>query len=294
METISAVKFATLRNDKTIFYSHIDCLGEVFNKINNIDHEVILITGSGDAPVVNFCAPNNVRYWFAQNCLISDDRIIPIPIGLRNSFPYYIENQSPILCGCDYHWGQISEKMLTEIYLSDSTIPKDFLYANFNLGSNPGYRSFLKNICEQLPFINYEDPVEDDNGYCNYYSKILNHQFNFCPIGNGIDTHRIWETLYCKRIPITLNCNCSKYPKINYGMPGESYYIPPQDDEYAIYTKLYNKLPIIVLDSYEQLFDKNYLNELIDIKSNLDYNLNILDFNYWKNLILNLEKTLDK
>jgi hypothetical protein len=293
METISSVKFATLHNEKTIFYSHIRHLGEVFNKINSIDHEVILITGADDVSVVNFSAPDNVKYWFAQNCLVQHEKIIPIPIGLRNSFPYHIENQSPILCGCDYYWGQISEKMLTQIYLNDNSIPNDFLYANFNLGSNLGYRPFLKNICEQVPFINYEDPVEDDNGYGNYYSKILDHQFNFCPIGNGIDTHRIWETLYCKRIPITLNCNCSKYPKINKDIVGESWQIPPQEDEYAIYTKLYSKLPIIVLDSYEELFDKNHLQELMEEQKNKKYNYELLDFNYWKNLILDLETTLN-
>jgi len=293
METISSVKFATLHNNKTIFYSHIDHLHQVFDKIKSIDHEVILITGAGDIPVTSFSAPPNVKYWFAQNCLVQHEKIIPIPIGLRNSFPHYIDNQSPILSGCDYYWGQLSETLLTGIYLNVDSNPNEFIYANFNVGSNLGYRPFLRNICEQISFINYEDPIEDDNGYQNYYSKMLDHQANFCPIGNGIDTHRIWETLYCKRIPITLNCNCNKYPKINQDIIGESWQIPPQDDEYAIYTKLYSQLPIVILNSYEELIDRPYLQKIIDEKKKQEYNLDLIDFNYWKKLITDLEKTLE-
>jgi len=293
METISAVKFATLHNNKTIFYSHIYCIEQVFNKINSLNHEVILITGSGDIPVSDFTAPKNVRYWFAQNSLVRHDKVIPIPIGIRDSFPFYFGDQCPIVSGAGFHCGEISEKIVTEIYLKDETVPENFLYANFNLNSNFIYRSFLKNICDECDFISYETPVEDDNGYENYYSNIVNHQANFCPAGNGIDTHRIWETLYCKRIPITINCN-HRYQKISQRIPTASQYIPQQETDYSIYTKLYSKLPIIVLNSYEELSDKKYLQELILSKKNQEYNLDLLDFNYWKNLILNLENLLEK
>jgi len=36
----------------------------------------------------------------------------------------------------------------------------------------------------------------------NYYSAIGKYRFVICPEGNGIDTHRLWETLYSKGIPI--------------------------------------------------------------------------------------------
>jgi hypothetical protein len=36
----------------------------------------------------------------------------------------------------------------------------------------------------------------------NYYSDIGKYQFVICPEGNGIDTHRLWEALYSKGIPI--------------------------------------------------------------------------------------------
>ena len=30
-------------------------------------------------------------------------------------------------------------------------------------------------------------------------------EYVICPIGNGIDTHRFWETIYLGRIPVVLN-----------------------------------------------------------------------------------------
>jgi hypothetical protein len=295
MEILSAVKFATLHNNQTIFYSHISHIHEVFEKINKLNHNVILITGNCDPPVTSFVAPSNVKYWFAQNCLSSDSRTIPIPIGLRNPFPYEIENQFPILSGASYQNGQFCEEVMKDIYLNDDSHPSKFLYTNFNERTNLGYRSVIKKISVETPFIDYENPLENVDGYNNYYSKILDHQSTICPIGNGIDTHRIWEVLYCKRIPITINSNCYKYPRANQNKDilGEGNNIPPQEDEYGIYTKLYSQLPIVILNSYQQLLDKNYLEKMIELTKKKTYNFDLLDFNYWKNLILDLEKSLN-
>jgi hypothetical protein len=122
METISAVKFATLHNDNTIFYSDTKYLHEVFLKINSLNHEVILITGNSDVPIFNQEFPKNIKYCFSQNVLIPNDNIIPIPIGLRNSFPYHIQNQSSILSGASYDNGKFMEDEIAKIYLNDKTV----------------------------------------------------------------------------------------------------------------------------------------------------------------------------
>jgi hypothetical protein len=271
METISAVKFATLHNDNTIFYSDTTYLHEVFLKINSLNHEVILITGNSDVSIFNQEFPKNIKYWFSQNVLTSNDNIIPIPIGLRNSFPYHIPNQFPILSGASYDNGKFIEDELTQIYLNDDSIATKFLYSNFNTDSNMGYRIFIKNISKEISHITYEDPIENENGYKNYWNQILEHESVLCPIGNGVDTHRIWETLYCKRIPITINANWVKSIKINTDSYGESWQVPPQEDEYAIYTKLYSQLPIVILNNYQQLYDQDYLKSQIEYQKNKKY-----------------------
>jgi len=299
MDILSAVKFATLHNDQTIFYSHISYVHEVFDKIKKLNHNVILITGNCDPPVTSFTAPSNVKYWFAQNCLSSDDRTIPIPIGLRNSFPLELPGQYSITSGASYSNGEFTEKSMKHIYENcQDIIPTKFLYTNFNTETNRGYRRVIKQISQESEFITFEEPNPTVQGYNSYYGKILDHEATLCPVGNGVDTHRIWEVLYCRRIPITINANCYKYPRVNQlkGFPGEGSNIPPLKEEYGVYTKLYSQLPIVVLNSYQELLDKQYLKNLIELKKSKQkkYNFDLLDFDYWKNLILNLEKTLNE
>jgi len=286
METISSVKFATLHNEKTIFYSHSEHVSEVLSKINSLNHEVILITGSCDHPNFGKDLPKNVKYHFAQNALTVSDNIIPIPIGLRNSFQHHILNQFSISSDASYEDGKYSSKKLTDVYLNNNTIPSKFIYSNFSATSNLGYRSFIMNLCISIPHIDHEDCApnsisEYPDQYDSYISKILDHESTFCPIGNGLDTHRIWEVLYCKRIPITINANSSKTIRISTAFPGESFHIPPQRDEYAIYSKLYSQLPIVILDNYKQLFDEDYLKSQIEDQKNKKYDSDLIDFNYW-------------
>jgi hypothetical protein len=39
-------------------------------------------------------------------------------------------------------------------------------------------------------------------GRRQFLRDIRNHTFVVCPRGNGVDTHRLWETLYMGSIPI--------------------------------------------------------------------------------------------
>lgn len=303
METLAISKFASLHNDKTIFFSHIRHTEEAFSKIRQLDHEVILITGNCDLCIDNFFAPPNVRYWFAQNAILNHDRIIPIPIGLTNPYPQEIPGQVTIECGGSHEHGKVLSEIVTDLFLKDKSIPEKFIYSNFTVGTNVYYRSFIRDICLNSSFMDYVDPNQVgfntqsgeygiENGVQKYIQEILNHEAVLCPIGNGIDTHRVWETLYCNRIPITINANCTKAPKINHFNVGESWYAPPQEDEYALYTKLYSHLPIVILDSYEQLYDEKYLREAIQFQKNKKCNFDLLDLEYWKFLIFGLEKTL--
>lgn len=84
-----------------------------------------------------------------------------------------------------------------------------------------------------------------------------------CPIGNGVDTHRLWETLYCNRVPITIKIG-----------------------NFKIYD-LYKKLPIIILDSLEEILDKQHIITLYKKTINKNYDYSLLDYSYWKEKIIN-------
>ena len=78
-----------------------------------------------------------------------------------------------------------------------------------------------------------------------------------CPIGNGVDTHRLWETLYCNRVPITI-----------------------QIGDYKIY-ELYKQLPIILLQDIKQLLDKNFLIEEYDKCLSKKWDRSLLNAQTW-------------
>ena len=46
--------------------------------------------------------------------------------------------------------------------------------------------------------------ADETNGWNSFFYRriLLNYMFVICPEGNGIDTHRMWESLYLRTIPI--------------------------------------------------------------------------------------------
>ena len=87
-----------------------------------------------------------------------------------------------------------------------------------------------------------------------YKLDLQRYAFILCPWGNGFDTHRIWESIYSKSVPITKKNNA-------YGK--------------------FIDLPIIFVDSYKDLVKPlkaiNY--------EKFSFDNSMVDFNYWKSLI---------
>jgi hypothetical protein len=79
------------------------------------------------------------------------------------------------------------------------------------------------------------------------------------PRGNGLDTHRFWETLHLKSIPVVIK------------NPNNSYY---------------TDLPVVFVDSWGEVTEE-FLNSEYERISNTEYDLEKLYFKYWKNKILN-------
>ena len=100
----------------------------------------------------------------------------------------------------------------------------------------------------------FDNPNLDLN---TYKQKLESHKFVLCPPGNGIDTHRMWETLYLDSIPVV---------------------------EKNISSREYSKLPIIY---YENIEDVNieYLNERC---KELIFEKEMLSVDWWEKKVKNL------
>lgn len=267
MELLQLNKFANLHNGTTIFFFKTQHFETVFKQIRRIKNEVILISGNSDDPVDEIMVskmPDNVLRWYCQNNLVYHSKLITIPIGLENSIEPRIKKM-----GVAWPHAIQKHKSITKHLVNKHKhSPSRFIYANFNVDTNLAYRQPIRHICKQSTFITWDDPSLD---YDLFFSKVLDHEAVICPAGNGIDTHRLYEILYSGRIPITIKMG-----------------------DYPLYSNLYEQLPIVMLDSSDELQDFQKLKTLINNTMQKHRRMELLDFNYWQQEIQNLAESISK
>ena len=156
----------------------------MFDILSKFKNPFTLILHNNDSPFGDdelkyFDIPNCKRI-YAQNVTTYDNRVVPLPIGLGND--------------C-WEWGDLSIWENVEVKKERN----DFMYFNFEIEGGcrdvkrpDCYESISSQGIEWLETIPQKDYVE----------KLSTYQFSVCPEGNGIDTHRLWESLYLKVIPI--------------------------------------------------------------------------------------------
>ena len=116
---------------------------------------------------------------FSQNLIINKKNYYFIPIGLENS--KFHKN------------GDIKDFLrLRRVKLEK----KPRILFGFR-NTNPK-RVQLKHQFKKLKI------TDETNGWNSFFYRriLLNYMFVICPEGNGIDTHRMWEALYLRTIPI--------------------------------------------------------------------------------------------
>ena len=73
---------------------------------------------------------------------------------------------------------------------------------NINISTYPSERQVVWDLFKDREWITIGQIETTINGRTNFLREIKAHSFVLCPRGNGIDTHRLWETLYMGSIPI--------------------------------------------------------------------------------------------
>jgi len=249
IDRIEINKFSHLHDEKNIFFCKTDYILEDFKNISKLDHPVTLITGNSDYAITDelvSLAPKNIVSWYAQNALSNAEILHPIPLGLENKLPSVRDGH-----GIGY-FDRASKK--EELLNSINNNPTKLIYANFNIDTNYDYRSAVKKKCIDSSFIDWQEPTL---ALSEFFNKITDYKMVVCPAGNGVDTHRLWETLYCGRIPITIIVG-----------------------EYKIY-ELYKKLPIILLNNTQDISNYNLIMQKYAECQSKNFNQKLLNMNYW-------------
>ena len=267
MDLIQLNKFADLHNGKDVIFSKTEYLKVEFKKIQKIKNEVILISGNSDegidAKLISYM-PDNVLVWYCQNDLHYHDKLKSIPIGLENTIP----NKRK---GHGIAWPHAVQKiqLINELISSDNkALPTKFMYSNFNEQTNVLHRAPIRDLCIQSPFINWDEPSLK---YNEFLVKILDHEAIVCPAGNGIDSHRLYEILYCGRIPVTIKTG-----------------------DYPLYSQIYANLPVVILDAIDDLKDEEKLKEMIAAVKKRSTQYELLDYNYWQQQIASISDMIVK
>ncbi len=182
--------------------------------------------------------PDCVSVWFAQNVDVQDERLIPIPIGLERDrwFPHLRKKETIIT--------------LPEVEKTG------LLYLNFNPSTHWKRLALYEQMGSEAWCT--VEPGHNGVGFLNYARQIKRHKFVLCPDGNGMDTHRTWETLYLGSYPVV---------------------------ERHVFTEEFAKiLPLLVVDDWREVTEQ-YLNSTYEDFADRAWNWEALKIGYWEDLI---------
>ena len=250
---ISGDFFSKLSNNKTIFYVKTDYLDNQTWKITK--NYTVLITHNSDGKIDysdfnKFLKCGKFKYWFAQNPIINEPRLFTLPIGLMNKI-----------------WHKYPRFNLMMEEKKKNIKPTKLLLLSFSIKNNEVKRQQCADSFINKSYVtnNIVDQVKNFIGDVKEYDRMffnimLDHLFIACPEGNGIDTHRFWETLYMGRYPVVL------HNRVN---------------------DAFGDLPVLILNKWED-FEREYLIFLERIKKK-QFSYKKLTQEYWIDRINNLE-----
>jgi len=188
-------------NPQFVFcYSH-----QIINlstKIHYFKNKFILITHNSDKNIEDngyikiILNCSNLIKWYAQNLLFEDEKLHLLPIGLANSM-----------------WPHGNLTPFNDInFVNNLSNKSKYIYFNFNINTNLIKRTACyEDLKNKINWLNNVNPVE------NLY-RLKEYKFCICPEGNGVDTHRLWECLYLKVVPIVIKTPFTKI-LVKYNIP---------------------------------------------------------------------------
>ena len=253
-------KLSWLHDGKKVIFCKTDFLENDFINIERNKEKIVLITGNSDYGVTKQVAdamPENIYHWFCTNNLTKNRRITSIPLGMDNSFEAARRGH-----GKGWHHAIEKRDILCSNFRNKNDNAEGLIYSNFTINTNPNWRLRVAEVCHESEFINHDQNQTEPR---EFYSKILSHKMVVCPLGNApqgqADNHRIYETLYCNRVPIIFSTNQS-----------------------ILYESIYSKLPVIMLDAVEDLYDKDKILKLYQKVK--DKPNDVIKYSFWKKQIL--------
>lgn len=163
-------------------YPHL--LSTFVQKLRFFKNPFTLITHNSDTNL-EYSDPNvlaildcsKLVVWWGQNLCFVHPKMRILPIGMANTM---------------WDHGKI------EIFENIDCTKCHDVYFNFNVYTNIEKRQPCADaFYDKYEFLSMTSPVEN-------IKRLAKYKWCICPEGNGVDTHRLWEAMYLKCVPIVL------------------------------------------------------------------------------------------
>lgn len=191
-----------------------------------------------------------IKKIFSTNADCYDTRVEGIPHGLTEDSQ---DTETHPITG--------NKQILYDV-LSQKKEYKYSCYMNFRIKTNYSIRAMTWNQLVEKPFI-YKKVTEDYHINLSdrkqFLQDIYDSAFSVCPRGNGIDTVRVWESLYCRTIPIVKRENAMRY---------------------------FQDLPILWIDDWSEIESEFWLQKQFERIMDSQWNLEKLKIGYWEQRFL--------
>lgn len=223
-----------------VVYAKADHFRSLFQQLRKQRGRIVLVTAESDLAITGEIAglrPAQVADWFSTNAATA--AVHSLPLGLANSY-CQVTVKAPLLASC----------------LEPVEERPAWLYVNFRRESNPSVRGPLLDHF-RMQGGDWVTVREGDAGLEKFVKEMAAHRFMLCPPGNGIDTHRMWEALYCKTIPVVL-----RHPAL----------------------AAYEDLPILFVDDFRGI-SRAFLEESYEKMRTADWNYEKLFLPWWREQI---------
>jgi len=210
-------------------YSHM--INTLSDKIHLLKNKFILVSHNSDGEirenteVLNILQNSNLEKWYGQNICFQHEKLRFIPIGIANS-----------------QWSHGNLHNFENVLLNNKS---NNVYFNFNIHTNINKRQICyESLYNKLHWLDNVSPHDN-------IKRLSTYKFCICPEGNGVDTHRLWEALYLKTIPIVIRSEFTNILE-------------------------QNEIPLVILNRWDE-FDENKLVYDITLFDNAKFK-RLLDF----------------
>lgn len=207
-----------------------------------------IITGDSDYPITDDIVKKYPQFktWFVANNHSTLSYVWSVPLGLTNN-----RDQS------EFHPIFGNTKVFFEINNKPKEI-KNLAYMNVRIETHKQERQLVFDKFSPNSWVTTEKPNQTMEGRKTFLEQVYNHRFCICPRGNGLDTHRLWESLYLRTIPIVL---------------------------WHSHFEHFKDLPILFINSWDEVTE-DFLNKKYDEIMSKNWNFDKLRVSYWKKFIL--------